>query len=178
MRRATIPFLLLAVLTACTHAVSDTSGSGVVAQNKPFPRLTGQTLTGADLDTNSLLGKPFVLSVWATWCAPCAREQPMLHRLQQKFGDGVGFLGIDYRDDSAAAKAWTQQFTVTYPSLSDPSGRFAKDLGFPFLPDTYVVDSTGTIRYAFFGEPDEQQLSSLITGLLPSGSAPASPTSG
>ena len=171
MRRATALFLLLLLLAACTRAASDQSGSGVVAQNKPFPRLTGQTLQGGNFDTNSLLGQPFVLSVWATWCAPCAHEQPMLHRLQQKFGDSVGFLGIDYRDDSAAAKAWTKQFGITYPSLWDPSGRYAKDLGFPFLPDTYVVDPSGTIRYAFFGEPDENQLSSLISGLIPSASA-------
>ena len=138
----------------------------MVAESKPFPHLAGATVAGGNYDTSRLAGKPFVLNVWATWCGPCAREQPALRLLQQHYGVRVGFLGINYRDDASAAKAWLEQFGVTYPSLSDPSGRYAKDLGFPGLPDTYVVDATGTIRFAIFGETNGTQLGGLVDRLL------------
>jgi cytochrome c biogenesis protein CcmG/thiol:disulfide interchange protein DsbE len=161
-----VAVLVAAVLSSCTRSADEQSGAGLVAESKPFPRLSGPAVGGGTFDTTKLAGKPFVLNVWATWCGPCAREQPALRLLQQHYGDRVGFLGIDYRDDSSAAKAWLEQFGVGYPSLSDPSGRYAKDLGFPFLPDTYVVDATGTIRFAIFGETNGIQLGGLVDKLL------------
>ena len=174
-----VAVLVAALASSCTRSAGEQSGPGLVAQNKPFPHLSGPAVGGGTFDTSKLAGKPFILNVWATWCGPCAREQPELRLLQQHYGDRVGFMGIDYRDDSAAAKAWLEQFGVHYPSLSDPSGRFAKDLGFPFLPDTYVVDATGTIRFAIFGETNRAQLQELLDRLMaeqassPSGGTPA-----
>jgi hypothetical protein len=64
-------------------------------------------------------------------------------------------------------------FDVSYPSLYDPQGRTAALLDYPFLPDTYVVDAAGTIRYAIYGETDEAELSGLIDDVL-AGDAAAS----
>jgi DsbE subfamily thiol:disulfide oxidoreductase len=168
------------LLTACPKVTATpTTGTGVITENKPFPQLVGTTLAGAKFDTASLAGKPFVLNVWATWCAPCAREQPALRQLATTYKGRVGFLGINYRDDDAAAKAWVEQFGVPYPSLTDPSGKYAADLAFPFLPDTYVVDATGRIRYVVFGETSQQQLTGLLDSLLASsgpGSSSATPS--
>lgn len=169
--------MLSVLLTACPHTAARSTtgtGTGVKNENKPFPHLVGTTLAGAKFDTSSLAGKPFVLNVWATWCAPCAREQPALRQLANTYNGRVGFLGINYRDDAAAAKAWVEQFGVPYPSLTDPSGKYAADLAFPFLPDTYVVDSTGSIRYVVFGETSQQQLTGLIDSLLGSSGATSS----
>ena len=68
---------------------------------------------------------------------------------------------------------WLPRGEVTYPSLYDPQGRTAALLDFPFLPDTYVVDGAGTIRYAIYGETDEDELSGLIDDVL-AGDAAAS----
>jgi DsbE subfamily thiol:disulfide oxidoreductase len=160
------------LLTACPKVTATpTTGTGVITENKPFPQLVGTTLAGAKFDTASLAGKPFVLNVWATWCAPCAREQPALRQLATTYKGRVGFLGINYRDDDAAAKAWVEQFGVPYPSLTDPSGKYAADLAFPFLPDTYVVDAGGRIRYVIFGETSQQQITGLLDSLLASSGA-------
>ncbi len=61
---------------------------------------------------------------------------------------GVRFLGINHMDQTAAATEWVRHYGVPYPSIADPSGKFATDLDYFGLPDTYVVDPTGTIRYA------------------------------
>ena len=81
-------------------------------------------------------------------------------------GRGVEFVGVDYRDDRAAAERWIEDFGVSYPSLYDPDGRTAATLGFPFLPDTYLVDASGTMRYAIYGETSAEELSGLIDELL------------
>jgi DsbE subfamily thiol:disulfide oxidoreductase len=163
LRRVVLPtlFFLLAALPACT---ADDSVFGVVALARPLPSLAGETLDGDDLDAATYAdGDVLVINVWADWCAPCRREQPQLVRLADRYrDDGVRFLGINYQDDRDAARAWVGEFGVPYPSLFDPSGRSAADLGFPALPDTYVVDPGGTIRWVVYGETDERELAGLI----------------
>jgi DsbE subfamily thiol:disulfide oxidoreductase len=156
---------LLAALSACTGRASV---FGVAEQDRPLPRLAGETLDGEELDAASYAdGNVLVINAWATWCDLCRREQPMLVRLADRYRDeGVRFLGINYQDDRDAARAWVQEFGVPYPSLFDPSGRSAAELGFPALPDTYVVDRDGTIRSVVYGEADERQLARLIDDVI------------
>jgi cytochrome c biogenesis protein CcmG, thiol:disulfide interchange protein DsbE len=139
---------------------------GVAELEEPFPGLRGEAVTGPPIDTGSMEAAVLVVNVWATWCEPCRREQPALQRVQAAYaGRGVEFVGLDYNDDRAAARRWIEDFEVTYPSLYDPQGRTAATLGFPFLPDTYLV-AGGTIRYAIYGETTEAELSGLLDGLL------------
>ena len=149
---------------------------GVAPIEEPMPRLQGDGVVGPEVDTDEMRWSVLVLNVWATWCAPCRREQPALQRVQGGFDwRGVEFLGINSRDDRAAARRWIEDFGVAYPSLSDPDGRAAALLGFPFLPDTYVVDRRGTMRYAIYGETSAEELTGLIDELLAEGQASTSP---
>ena len=159
---------LLAPLTLFGSCTGDDSVIGVAEQDAPLPRLAGETVDGDHLDAASYAdGSVLVINVWADWCAPCRREQPQLVRLADRYEDeGVRFLGINYQDDRDAARAWIEEFGVPYPSLFDPSGRSAADLGFPALPDTYVVDRGGTIRWVVYGETDERELAGLIDDVL------------
>ena len=153
---------------------SDPRAEGGVAEiEEPFPGLAGEAVVGPPVDTAEQEWSVLVVNVWATWCEPCRREQPALQRVQARYEDrGVEFVGVDYRDDRAAAERWVERFGVSYPSLYDPQGRTAATLGFPFLPDTYLVDETGTMRYVVYGETSAEELSGLIDGLLAaSGSA-------
>ena len=130
--------------------------TGPVAMDEPLPTIDGRSLSGEDLSTDRLRGKVGVLNVWATWCGPCRREQPGLQRLADHYGARVRFMGINYQDDRIAAARWAEdEFRVTYPSLYDPNGKTASQLGYPYLPDTYVIDRSGTIRWAIQGETNE-----------------------
>jgi cytochrome c biogenesis protein CcmG/thiol:disulfide interchange protein DsbE len=143
--------------------------AGISRVDRPLPRLEGTTVLGGTADSHDLLGRVTLVNVWATWCDPCRREQPALERLYRAYHDrGVAFLGINYRDDDAAARAWVREFDVSYPSIVDRPGAFADDLGFPALPDTFLVDRDGTIRYVAFGETNEQELRPLLDELLAS----------
>jgi DsbE subfamily thiol:disulfide oxidoreductase len=159
-----VPCLALLLGSACSGGDSIT---GVAKVDEPLPRLAGKTLEGNRLDASAHAdGSVLVINVWADWCGPCRKEQPQLVRLADRYQGEVRFLGINYQDDRDAARAWVEEFGVPYPSLYDPSGRTAVDLGFPFLPDTYVVDREGTIRWVVFGASDEKELSGLIDDLL------------
>jgi DsbE subfamily thiol:disulfide oxidoreductase len=165
LRRVVPPLLFALVAASCGG--SD-SVFGTAPQDQPLPELTGETLDGEPLDAATYAdGDVLVINVWADWCAPCRREQPQLVELAARYrDDGVRFLGINYQDDRDAARAWVREFEVPYPSLFDPAGRSAVDLGFPALPDTYVVDPGGTIRWVVYGETDEQELAGLIDDVL------------
>ncbi|MGH2630040.1 MAG: TlpA family protein disulfide reductase [Actinomycetota bacterium] len=143
---------------------------GVAELDEPMPRLQGEGVVGAAVDTDAMEWSALVVNVWATWCEPCRREQPALQQVRSDFEDrGVEFLGVDYRDDRAAAERWIEDFEVAYPSLYDPDGRTAALLGFPFLPDTYVVDVSGTMRFAIYGETSAEELSGLLDEVLAAG---------
>jgi DsbE subfamily thiol:disulfide oxidoreductase len=162
--RAILAASLSLFLAACTGG--DGSPLGVARMDDPLPPLAGETLDGARLEASSYAGGDvLVINVWAYDCAPCRHEQPMLVELAGRYDD-VRFLGINYRDDLDAAKDWVREFDVPYPSLYDRSGRTAADLGYPALPDTYVVDRDGTIRWAVFGATDEEELTGLIEDVL------------
>jgi thiol-disulfide isomerase/thioredoxin len=165
-------FLILVSLVVSMTAIACTSGDdsifGVAEMDRPLPRLVGETLDGDRLDAAAHAdGEVLVINVWATTCGPCRQEQPQLVGLVERYGDrGVRFLGINYFDDRDAARAWEDEFEVPYPSLFDPSGRTAAKLGYPALPDTYVVDRQGTIRWVVFGVTDGPQLAGLIDDVL------------
>jgi DsbE subfamily thiol:disulfide oxidoreductase len=140
---------------------------GIAELDAPFPGLDGDAVVGPPVDTRATEWTVLVVNVWATWCEPCRREQPALQRVQARYEDrGVEFLGVDYQDDRAAATRWIEDFGVDYPSLFDPEGRTAATLGFPFLPDTYLVDASGTMRYVVYGETSAEELSRLLDELL------------
>lgn len=140
---------------------------GVAVLDTPFPGLRGATVVGPDVDTASMDWSVLVVNVWATWCLPCRREQPALQQVQAAYADReVEFVGVNYRDDRAAAERWIEDFAVTYPSLYDPDGSTAASLEFPFLPDTYLVDASGMTRYGVYGQTTVEELSRLLDELL------------
>jgi thiol-disulfide isomerase/thioredoxin len=156
----------LLLLVSCG---SDQGVLGVAEMDRPLPRLDGMTLDGRPLDAAAYAdGRVLVINVWSETCAPCRREQPHLVSLARRLEpDGVRFLGINFLDDPDAAKAWVREFGVPYPSLHDRSGWTAARLGYPALPDTYVVDRSGTIRWVVYGQTDARALGRLIADVLP-----------
>jgi thiol-disulfide isomerase/thioredoxin len=172
MRPFALVVLAVVVLeaSACTTASgsSKTAASHVVTRtDEPLPVLEGETLDGAKVSTRDYIGDVLVLNVWASWCGPCTEEQPALARLADRYErDGVAFLGINHQNDRNEAKAWVRNYDVPYPSLYDPGGSFADDLGYPYLPDTFVVDASGNLRIRIFGETNEQELGQLIDEVL------------
>jgi cytochrome c biogenesis protein CcmG/thiol:disulfide interchange protein DsbE len=158
---------LLASATACTGARGADDPLGAKPMSSPAPALSGQTLDGSTASLAELEGSVAVVNFWATWCKPCREEQPELERVHRDYRDrGVTFLGVDERDDTAAARAWVREFHVTYPSIVDESGSWADDFGLFGYPDTFVVDAAGTIRWAIYGQTSGAQLREVLDKVL------------
>jgi thiol-disulfide isomerase/thioredoxin len=176
MRRiAAVAFILAFTATACT--TGGTHLAHVVTLDEPLPTISGHSVTdGSTLSTADYRGKVLVVNVWANWCGPCQYEQPDLVKVANAYSSkGVEFLGINYQDQDAKARAWINKYHVPYPSLADPSGRSALQLKFSGLPDTIIVDPSGTERYLFFGRTSEAEVSHYLDVVLASPSVSASP---
>jgi len=97
-----------------------------------------------------MLGKVWLLNVWASWCVSCRDEHPVLVELSKK---GVlPILGLNYKDKGDEAQRWLKQFGDPYQlSVVDADGRIGIDYGVYGVPETYLIDTQGVIRYKQIG---------------------------
>jgi cytochrome c biogenesis protein CcmG/thiol:disulfide interchange protein DsbE len=95
-------------------------------------------------------GKVWMLNVWASWCAPCREEHPLLVSLAER--KVLPILGLNYKDKGDDARAWLKRYGDPYlTTVADVEGRIAIDYGVYGVPETYVIDRDGVIRYKRVG---------------------------
>ena len=95
-------------------------------------------------------GKVWLLNVWASWCVSCREEHPVLVELSRR---GVmPILGLNYKDKGDEATAWLKRYGDPYElSVVDADGRIGIDYGVYGVPETYLIDAAGVIRYKQIG---------------------------
>jgi cytochrome c biogenesis protein CcmG, thiol:disulfide interchange protein DsbE len=99
---------------------------------------------------DDLKGQVWMLNVWASWCVTCLEEHPALSDFARTAT--VPVIGLNYKDDAAAGRAWLQRHGDPYRmSLLDPQGRTGIDFGVYGVPETYVIDRQGVIRFKHTG---------------------------
>jgi cytochrome c biogenesis protein CcmG, thiol:disulfide interchange protein DsbE len=173
--------LLVAVLAVLQlHSNGTSKETGITVANyravarvdhRPAPAFRMSALSGGEtISLSGFAGRIVVLNFWASWCAPCRREAPDLQRTWQRYRSrGIQFLGVDYRDDRAAAMAFDREFGITYPSVYDPAGILAFDFDLFGVPTTFLIDRTGQIVYEFRGYLNARVLRSAIDDVLRTG---------
>ena len=175
---AVLTGVLLAVVLVAGWAgggnsgVTDVGGNAsaiiYAAGHRPLaPEFTGTTLTGSKLSFSSYRGQVVVLNFWGSWCDPCREEAPALAVVAQQYQSAaVTFLGVDERDTTASAEAFTRNFGITYPSVNDPSQEIALDftavVPLEGTPTTLVIDRTGHIAGAVFGTATYPELTAIL----------------
>ena len=102
------------------------------------------------LGRKDLLGQPYLLNVFGSWCPTCQDEHPFLMREGKSLG--IRLIGLDWKDQPEAAKRWLQQFGNPYQTIIvDEDGHAGIDFGVYGAPETFLVDAQGVIRYKRIG---------------------------
>jgi thiol-disulfide isomerase/thioredoxin len=160
-------------LTVLSAGVAPRPGS---AGPQPAPAGRAPVLIpppGGRLALAALRGHPVVINFWASWCAPCRAEMPMLVRAAHAYaGRGIIVLGMDVDDAPTDARRFLALYRVDYPIVIVPNDRLSRAYGVIGLPTTVFVDAAGVIRARQLGQFDgaagehalARELDALITG--------------
>lgn len=131
------------------------------------PPIELQSLDNNHFSLLALRGNPVIVNFWATWCAPCIAETPMLQAVYESYQvNGLRIVGIDVRESPAEVKAWQAKFGITYDLVIDRDGRLSNLYRVRGLPSTYFIGRDGIIREIVRGPLDSSGLVSRIRDLL------------
>ena len=138
---------------------------------RPAPDFTLPLLSGGTLNLHALRGKPVLLNFWASWCAPCREEMPLLVRLHKTYGPrGVQFVGIDAEDLPADAGRFVAQYHVDYHIARTSDERLMDAYAVPGLPTTVFIGADGIVVAkvvgGFTGSTGERALTKRLDSLL------------
>lgn len=162
--------VLAAVLVAAAgFAISltrDPNRVPSVLVDRPAPAFTLQTLDQSrSVSLGDLRGRVVVLNFFASWCAECRREAPVLDAISSDYASqGVQLLGIAFQDERGQAEAFARGQGAGWPLLYDPDSETALRYGVTGLPETFVIARDGTVLAKYVGPVDEGSLRRLLGG--------------
>jgi thiol-disulfide isomerase/thioredoxin len=110
-------------------------------------------------------GRPLVINIWATWCAPCVQEMPMLEAAAKAYGAAVSFHGLAVDSERARVLELVQRLGITY-DIAEIDGAVSRAYNASALPSTYILDGDGRIRWSVRGAIDRDMLDEHLRPLL------------
>ena len=120
---------------------------------------------GKTFSPKALAGRVWMMNVWASWCPPCLVEHPIVTELAKT--GGAPIVGLNYKDAREDAVAWLKRNgDPFFVSVADPAGRVGIDYGVYGVPETYVIDKRGIIRYKHIGPLTPEIAKTRIRPLL------------
>lgn len=174
MRRIAVGITLVAVLALMVllgvRTVTSRPGEGtdvaiVPVRPKPAPGFDLKALdSGEPVQLSSYLGKVVVVSFGASWCASCRAETPQREAVwrQVKNSGDVQFIGIHVWDKEKDARAFAEEFGVTFPMALDGSGKVAIEYGITGVPETFIIDRAGVLVRRAIGPVDADELQQAL----------------
>lgn len=154
---AALALAATAALAACGSGggASTPVGGGLLSSPQKPPSISGTALDGKTLSLAGYHGKVVVLNFYASWCAPCRAETPLLERTATKTApQGVQFLGVLFKDSATNGASFRNGAGVTYPSLLDTAGTLLtkfKNVNASSIPQTFVFARDGKLAARYNG---------------------------
>ncbi|MFG1399427.1 DsbE family thiol:disulfide interchange protein [Roseixanthobacter pseudopolyaromaticivorans] len=168
-----VAFGLLAALFLVRLFAGDPSQIPSALVGRPAPTLGLPPLPGLlkdgtpvpGLDSADFKGRVTLVNVWASWCAPCREEHPLLMSLAKD--QRLRVIGINYKDAPDNARRFLGQYGLPFAAVGvDPNGRVAIDWGVYGVPETFLVAPDGTIAHKFVGPLNEETVRSTLLPLV------------
>ena len=132
----------------------------------PAPGFDLLDLDGQRVSMAELRGKPVMINFWATWCRPCIVEHPVLQAAARRYEGRAHFIGIIYNDETENIRRFIARRGGWGHTLVDPDGETAIAYGVYGAPETFFIDSGGTVVRKVTGPMGADFLSDIIEGLL------------
>lgn len=116
---------------------------GYASETAP-PDFSGSTVETRRVSLEELRGKVVIVNFWASWCAECRREMPVLERLHRELAPrGLAVIGINAREERDAVRRYASALGLTFPLVLDPEGKINRAYGVVALPTTFIVGRDG-----------------------------------
>jgi cytochrome c biogenesis protein CcmG/thiol:disulfide interchange protein DsbE len=169
MKRYLIPLALFVVLAGFLFVGLGLKPREVPSPlvNKPAPAFVLPRLDNpaVQVAAEQLKGQVWVLNVFASWCTPCLTEHPLVTQLARE--PGIQVIGLNYKDKAEDAKAWLGRHGNPYATVVvDRDGRVGIDYGVYGVPETFVIDKEGVIRFKQIGPITPEALRDKIVPLV------------
>ena len=143
------------------------SGMGSTSRNSSAVEFALNDFSGESIHLSDYRGKPVLVNLWASWCPPCRAEMPDLIKFYNAHqAEGLVFLAVNSEDDASAARKFVSEKQMTFPVLYDPGGTVSRIMGSNGLPDTYLIDPSGSLRFSWTGQISPVILDARVLPLL------------
>ena len=165
-------FFLLTQNKAASSAQSPTTDRSVTPMevNFPAPELTLENLQGEPQSLADYRGRVVLVNNWATWCPPCKAEMPSLQQFHETHsGKGFTVIAVEAGDGFEEVLAFAQSYGLTFPVWLDPAQESLAVIRNGSLPNSYVIDRSGTVRLAWTGEISLAMLEKHVTPIIEEG---------
>ena len=133
------------------------------------------SLDGGEVSIADYADRPIFLYFWASWCAPCEREAPLIERLWKEFeARGYAFLGVNILDSEREARRFVERHGLTFPSLVDADGGVYLEFGVNGVPEAYFLSPGLQVQRKFLGELRESEFRAMLEAIMAASDRPAS----
>ena len=137
---------------------------GIAQAGHRAPAFVVERFEGGELSSKRFAGRPYLINVFAAWCATCHVEEPLLVRAYEKYGSRVAFLGIDEQEGVARATAYARELHVPFPIALD-DGQLAATFETSKIPETVLVDARGYVRAVYRGLVSARELDRSLASI-------------
>ena len=163
-------FVLFALLRRTDKAAASASVDRSVvpvAVDYSAPQLSLQNLNGTTESLEDFRGKVVLVNNWATWCPPCKAEMPTLEQYYETHeSEGFTIIAIEAGDGKDQVLQFVNSLKLKFPIWLDPNGDALQAFKNGNLPNSYVIDRAGTVRYAWTGEISLAMLEKYLTPII------------
>lgn len=163
-----IGFAILAMASPKTGSNAESLNSVVPMEvNYAAPGLSLQNINGGTESLADYLDRVVLVNNWATWCPPCKAEMPTLVAYHNEHKvDGFSVIAVEAGEPVELVTQFADDYQMTFPVWLDPNGESLRAFGNGTLPNSYVIDRLGTVRYAWTGEISKAMLEKYVTPLI------------